>query len=204
MFLTPQTAEHLVDAAVEALKRGPSSLAEAIDELPAPIYVTDREGVITHFNRACVGLAGRTPVAGKDQWCVTWKIFTTDGEFLPHDQCPMAVAIRERRPVRGVEAIAERPDGTRVVFQPYPTPLFDEEGRLSGAVNLLVDITHFRNRTYFREQAERCRRLTKTVTDRALSESLILMAAKYDEQALRLPAEAASTRRLSSHGQHPQ
>jgi two-component sensor histidine kinase len=53
----------------------------------------------------------------------------------------MAIALREDRPVRGMEAIAERPDGTRVPFIPYPTPLHDEAGRLIGAVNMMVDIT---------------------------------------------------------------
>ena len=43
--------------------------------------------------------------------------------------------------MRGSEAIAERPDGTRVNFPPYPTPLFDEEGILIGAVNMFIDIT---------------------------------------------------------------
>jgi two-component sensor histidine kinase len=40
-----------------------------------------------------------------------------------------------------MEAEAERPDGTRVPFIPYPTPLHDEAGKLVGAVNMLVDIT---------------------------------------------------------------
>ncbi len=53
----------------------------------------------------------------------------------------MAIALKEDRPVRGMEAIAERPDGTRVPFIPYPTPLHDEAGKLVGAVNMLVDIT---------------------------------------------------------------
>ena len=60
---------------------------------------------------------------------------------MPHDECPMAVALKEDRPVRGLEAACERPDGTRVPFIPYPTPLHDEAGRLVGAVNMLVDIT---------------------------------------------------------------
>ena len=75
---------------------------------------------------------------------MTWKIYRTDGECLPHDACPMAVAIRERRAIRGVEAIAERPDGTCINFMPYPTPVFDEDGNLAGAVNLLLDITERR------------------------------------------------------------
>jgi len=53
----------------------------------------------------------------------------------------MAIALKEQRPVRGMEAMAERPDGTRVPFIPYPTPLFDDAGKLIGAVNMLVDIT---------------------------------------------------------------
>jgi len=53
----------------------------------------------------------------------------------------MAIALKEGRAVRGMEAIAERPDGTRVPFIPYPTPLHDEAGKLIGAVNMLVDIS---------------------------------------------------------------
>src|SRR6202034_939993 len=63
------------------------------------------------------------------------------GRVLPHGECPMALAIKEQKPNRGMEAIAERPDGTRVPFIPYPTPLFDASGVLIGGVNTLVDIT---------------------------------------------------------------
>jgi PAS domain-containing protein len=53
----------------------------------------------------------------------------------------MAMALKEGRPVRGVEGIAERPDGTRVRFIPYPTPLYDSAGAMVGAVNMAVDIS---------------------------------------------------------------
>ncbi|WP_460146272.1 PAS domain S-box protein [Pseudomonas sp. H3_H08] len=91
-----------------------------LEALPAAVYTTDAEGRITFYNRAAVELSGRTPQLG-DMWCVTWKLFNTDGTALPHDQCPMAVALKENRPIRGVEAIAERPDGSRVPFTPFPT-----------------------------------------------------------------------------------
>ncbi|WP_431145549.1 PAS domain-containing sensor histidine kinase [Pseudomonas alvandae] len=117
-----------------------------LEALPAAVYTTDAQGRITFFNRAAIELSGRTPQLG-DLWCVTWKLFNTDGSFLPHDQCPMAVALKENRPIRGVEAIAQRPDGSRVPFTPYPTPLHDAEGNLVGAINMLVDITE-------RKQAE--------------------------------------------------
>jgi hypothetical protein len=53
----------------------------------------------------------------------------------------MAVALKEDRTVRGERAIAERPDGRRVPFMAYPTPLHDASGALVGAVNMLLDIT---------------------------------------------------------------
>jgi hypothetical protein len=54
----------------------------------------------------------------------------------------MAIALKENRPVRGVEAIAERPDGTRVSFVPFPTPLRDASGALVGGVNMLLETAH--------------------------------------------------------------
>lgn len=114
---------------------------EVLDALPAALYTTDAVGRITYCNQAAVDLAGRRPELGKDEWCVSWRLYWPDGTPMPHDQCPMAVALKEGRSVRGEEAILERPDGTRVAFLPYPTPLRDTSGTLLGALNLLVDIT---------------------------------------------------------------
>ena len=140
-MLSDQAAQRLVEVAANTIKLAPDSFHEVLDEMPAPIYATRTDGTITYFNPACVELAGRTPRLGKDKWCVTWRIYTTDGEYLPHEACPMAVAIREQREVRGASALAERPDGTRRKFVPYPTPLFADDGTFTGAVNLLSDVT---------------------------------------------------------------
>lgn len=110
----------------------------SLDASEAPTYVTDDEGFVVYANDACEPFTGRAPVLGEDRWCVTWRLYTDAGEFLPHDQCPMAVAIREQRPVLGASAVAERPDGTRVPFKPFPTPIFGRDGRLAGAVNVLM------------------------------------------------------------------
>ena len=101
-----------------------------LDELPAAVYLTDAKGHITYYNEAAVTLWGRRPELGNSEWCGSWKLFWADGTPLPHDQCPMAITLKEDRPVRGMEAIAERPDGSRVSFIPYPTPLHDDAGRL--------------------------------------------------------------------------
>ena len=133
---------------------------DLLQALPAAIYTTDPDGRITFFNQACIEFAGRTPKIG-EMWCVTWKLFRPDGAPLPHEECPMAVALKENRPIRDTEAIAERPDGSRIHFMPYPTPLRDASGNLIGAVNMLVDITT-------RKQAEeRMMLLTREVDHRS-------------------------------------
>lgn len=111
-----------------------------VANLPAAVYTTNAEGHLTYFNRAAARLAGRVPQIGKDRWCVAERLFLPDGTPLPHQDSPLAVALREKRPVRGVATLAERPDGTRVSFMPFPTPLYDAEGKLVGAVNLLVEL----------------------------------------------------------------
>ncbi len=125
----------------EEARRKDDQLRQILDALPAAVYTTDAAGKITYFNHAAVELAGREPQIGRDEWCVTFRLRTPDGKELPMPECPMAIALNENRPVRGVEAIAERPDGTLVPFLPFPTPIRDENGQLVGAVNMLVDIT---------------------------------------------------------------
>ena len=127
--------------AEERVRQSEQRFREVLEAMPVAIYTTDAHGKITFFNQAAVTLAGRTPQLGTDEWCVTWRLYWPDGTPLRHDECPMAVALKEGRVVWGAEAIAERPDGTRVRFAPYPTPLFDGRGNLTGAVNMLLDIT---------------------------------------------------------------
>jgi PAS domain S-box-containing protein len=114
---------------------------DLLEALPVAIYTTDAEGRITFYNRSAAELWGHHPKVGTSQWCGSWRLYWPDGRPLPHNECPMAIALKEGREVRGVEAIVERPDGTRVRFRPYPTPLRDPSGRLVGAINLLMDVT---------------------------------------------------------------
>ncbi|WP_315927004.1 PAS domain S-box protein [Mesorhizobium sp. SP-1A] len=111
-----------------------------LQALPAAIYTTDAKGRITFYNDAAAALWGHRPVLGTDEWCGSWKLCWPDGTALPHDECPMAMALKEGRAIHGVEAAAERPDGTRVPFLAFPTPFFGPSGEVIGAVNMLVDI----------------------------------------------------------------
>jgi PAS domain-containing protein len=193
MHINTSAAERMVRVAGRAIQEDDRDVLQSLREFPAAIYATDARGMVIHFNRACIPFAGRTPRLGQDAWCVTWKLYTEAGEFLPHGQCPMALAIRERRSIRGMAAVAERPDGTHVNFQPFPTPLFDRGGRLVGAVNLLLDVTGRERAFALRAKAARCRRLVNLMPDRRSLKILNAMAAEYDreafgiEQAVRRP-----------------
>jgi PAS domain S-box-containing protein len=116
-------------------------LHKLLQGLPAAIYTTDIEGRITFYNDAAATFWGCRPKLHSDRWCGSWRLYRPNGTPLPHDQCPMAIALKECRAIRGQEAVAERPDGTRVPFMAYPTPLRDQSGAMIGAVNMLVDIT---------------------------------------------------------------
>jgi PAS domain-containing protein len=122
---------------------------------------------------------------------VTWQLFTTTGERLPHDQCPMAEALREGREVRGEVAIALRPDGTRRAFTPYPTPLFDDSGELTGAVNMLIDVSEEQS-SALREQAKRCRRLARTSPDPWTGKVLRDMGEGFEQSANALKYQTRS------------
>lgn len=176
--------ELLLGEALNALSTA-DDWRSVLDALPAPIYTTDAHGAVTYWNQACIALAGRVPELGRDRWCVTWQIYTTTGERMPHDQCPMAEAIKTRVQIRDKVAIALRPDGSRVAFRPYPTPLFDSDGRFTGAINMLIDISE-EQAAALTIEADRCRRLADATFNREVSDMLGNMAEDYERTACEL------------------
>jgi PAS domain S-box-containing protein len=167
--------------AEETLRQSEKRYRELIEALPAAVYTTDADGRITYYNQAAVDLWGCRPELDSDRWCGSWRLFWPDGAPMRHDQCPMAVALKEDRPIKNAEAIAERPDGTRVPFAPYPTPLHDACGTLVGAVNMLVDISE-------RKQAEARQKLLVEELNHRVKNTL----ATVQSLALQTAREASS------------
>ncbi|MEA3209307.1 MAG: hypothetical protein QOE70_2364 [Chthoniobacter sp.] len=143
-----------------ALRESEQRARDLIEALPAAVYTTDAAGRITFFNRAAVELWGTAPKLDSDLWCGSWRLYSPNGAPMPHVESPMARALQTGLPVRGEEAIAERPDGTRISFIPYPTPLRDASGVMTGAVNMLMDITE-------RKRAEETRQELAAIVESA-------------------------------------
>ena len=172
------------------LNEGGQSPAELLQALPTAVYTTDAVGRITFYNEAAAELWGIRPELGTSEFCGSWKLYWPDGTPLPHNECPMALSLKEKRPIRGMEAIAERPDGTRVPFIPYPMPVFDAAGTLIGGVNTLVDITERRQaEERLRDSEARYRQIAAIVEsseDAVLTKDLNGIVTSWNQGAKRL------------------
>ncbi|MEX2234599.1 MAG: PAS domain S-box protein [Cyclobacteriaceae bacterium] len=159
-----------------------SRLKDFLNILPVAVYACDIEGYVTDYNEEAAKLWGRRPEKGKDMWCGSWKIYNLDGTQLPLDECPMAQAIKGEKPTAGTEVIIEQPNGTRFHVLPHPYPIYDDNGVLSGGINIVVDVTdqiRFRNLKKQTEEIigtiqalkkseERYHRMVSEVTDYAI------------------------------------
>jgi len=114
-----------------------------LERLPAGAYTCDSDGLITYFNQRAVQIWGRLPKLNDpvDRFCGSFKLFAMDGSPILHEQCWMALALKNIREYNGHEIMIERPDGRRVTALAHANPLHNEAGVLIGAVNVLIDIS---------------------------------------------------------------
>lgn len=141
------------------LQESEKSYRTLIENIPAALYTCDAEGYITLYNKAAAEIWGREPEIGKDKWCGWWKIYQADGITpMTPDSCPMAITIKEGRAVTDKEIVIERPDGKKRNVRPSPVLVFDKNGKITGAINMLLDVTEGKQaEQLIRENEERLR-----------------------------------------------
>jgi PAS domain S-box-containing protein len=138
-FFGTNVTEHVL--ARKKTQESEKKYSDLIQNLPAAIYTSDAEGRVMLYNKAAANLWGCAPQIGIDYWCKDCKTYKADGTLIPFDISPMALTLIERRPIFGEEIIIESINGDNCHVLPYSTPTYDSYGNLTGAVNMLIDIT---------------------------------------------------------------
>ena len=126
-----------------ALRESEGRFRGMLEALPAGAYTCDADGLITYYNARAVELWGRAPALNDqvDRYCGSVRLFAPDRRPIAHNQSWMALALKQDTDFTGEQILIERPDGSRLTALAHATPMHDQSGRLTGAVNVLVDIT---------------------------------------------------------------
>lgn len=153
----------MVDPAEESFFRNIADLfpvelhfRRLLDTLPAAAYTCDARGCITYFNQLAEKMWGRRPGLNDpaDRFCGSYKLYTTEGTPVEHDQSWVALALKGNE-YNGYETVVERPDGSRITTLAHASPIFDDHGEVLGAVNVLVDISERRRAEELLKEADR-------------------------------------------------
>jgi PAS domain S-box-containing protein len=126
---------------------------------PVAIYSCDASGLLMEYNRRAAELWGREPKPGdtNERFGGAFKLYCSDGTFVPHDQCAMADVLNGRIPsVVDGEFFIERPDGSRITVLANIVSLKNDRGEITGAINSFHDITE---KKQLQEQALRAQRI---------------------------------------------
>src|SRR6266536_1487442 len=165
---------------------GSSLTLHLMELLPAAVYICEApSGVITYHNRRAAELWGRAPAIGDtdERFCGSFRLFRTDGTPLPHAETAMAQVLNGAAPIRNQEVVIERRDGSRIILRVNIDPLYDINGRLSGAISVFEDVTDLK-------QAEQASRRLATIVessgDAIVSKDLNGVIASWNQAAERL------------------
>jgi PAS domain S-box-containing protein len=115
---------------------------DLLEKLPVGIYACDMQNRIVWFNARAVALWGRTPRTEDDIERFR-GVYRNGTRQTVREETPMSTVLKTGIPVHGVEALVERPDGSRIWTMAQIEPVKDENGSMVGAVSCFYETTEF-------------------------------------------------------------
>ena len=183
----------------ESLARSVSQLETIFDVIPDSVRVVDVDGRTIRSNtQAQQDHAPNTPSTLRELWQLD-RPKTLDGTSLFMHEHPTARALRGER-VRGETLSVRRGPENQVIIEVNANPLYDERGRIRGAVTVERDVTFRVQLTKkLEEEARRTAELYERVSTEA--ERLERMVQERTREVLALQDARARERRLAAVGQ---
>lgn len=119
------------------------TLERILDTIPDGVTILDKNGRVTYANIAAEEMFGlkRRDMVGKAFHDLGWKATTLDGTPIPSEEHPFTKVLLIGERVSDFEHVHEYPDGRKVIMSANAMPVYDEKGRIAGAVLSHSDIT---------------------------------------------------------------
>ncbi len=181
------------------LARSVAQLETIFDVIPDSVRVVDAEGNTLRTNtQAQLDHAPNTPTTLREVWQLD-RPRTLDGTSLFVHEHPTARALRGER-VRGERLEVRRGPDAATIIDVNANPLYDEHGRIRGAVTVERDVTF---RTQLQQQLEAEARRTAELYERVSTEAerLERMVQERTRELLALQEARSRERRLAAVGQ---
>jgi len=184
----------------ETLSRNVAQLESIFDVIPDSVRVFDSEGRTVRSNtQALLDYASVDPPTLRELWQRD-RPRTTDGTSLFMHEHPTARALRGER-VRGETLSVRRgPEASEQIIEVNSNPLYDEHGKIRGAVTVERDVTvKTQLAKALEEEARRTAQLYERVSTEA--ERLEKMVQTRTAEVLALQEARSRERRLAAVGQ---
>ena len=182
----------------ESLARSVSQLETIFDVIPDSVRVVDIDGRTIRSNTQAQQDHAHAPSTLRELWQLD-RPKTLDGTSLFMHEHPTARALRGER-VRGETLAVRRGPENQVIIEVNANPLYDERGRIRGAVTVERDVTFRVQLTKkLEEEARRTAELYERVSTEA--ERLDRMVQERTRELLALQEARSRERRLAAVGQ---
>jgi diguanylate cyclase (GGDEF)-like protein/PAS domain S-box-containing protein len=125
--------------AEEELRETSEKLQAVIEAAPVAVMALDLEGKVKSWNAGAERMFG---------WCES-EVMDETPPFVPEEKMPEFQSLMDRvlggETIIGVEILREKKDGTPIECHGYAAPLFDADGKVSGSMTIMVDVTERRD-----------------------------------------------------------